>query len=252
MSCRADTLPSQWPLRRGAPVAHGLQTRDLRASSSHHTMNTPRQSDIASSSSSSGSKTDLELLQAWRQGDALAATELVARYDSALRRYHRQRLGPDLYEDEVQRTWLAVLRGFERFQGRSTVRTYLYGIAFNCVRETRRREQRGRMRTAATASLPDARPDLDVELAHDQQRRRLAVAIERLPAPRRRLIELYYGEQRPAREIGALLGLVENTVRSRIRSAVQEVRQTVSASPQDRRDGSAPRADTTDADGAGA
>ena len=55
-------------------------------------------------------------------------------------------------EEVVQDTWLAVVRGVERFEGRSSFKTWLFHILLNRARTTAGREHR-------TASLPDGDVD---------------------------------------------------------------------------------------------
>src|SRR5919199_4452605 len=78
---------------------------------------------------------DLALVQALRGGDETAFLTLVERYQAALLRlaqlYVRDRAAA---EDVVQETWLAVVRGIERFEGRAALKTWLFRILVNRAR----------------------------------------------------------------------------------------------------------------------
>ncbi|HEY6875158.1 MAG TPA: sigma-70 family RNA polymerase sigma factor [Candidatus Dormibacteraeota bacterium] len=82
-------------------------------------------------------------LEALRAGDERAFQELVARMHAPVLRlamgYVRDR---DLAEDVVQETWLTVLKNLDRFESRSTLRTWILGIALNVARSRRRKERR--------------------------------------------------------------------------------------------------------------
>jgi RNA polymerase sigma-70 factor, ECF subfamily len=86
---------------------------------------------------------DAELVARLRAGDEAAFRELVASYQEALVRvaliYVRRR---DIAEEVVQETWLAVLRGLDRFEGRSSLKTWIFRILANIAKTRAAREGR--------------------------------------------------------------------------------------------------------------
>jgi RNA polymerase sigma-70 factor (ECF subfamily) len=86
---------------------------------------------------------DQVLLERLRAGDERAFELLVDRYDGALRRVARTfvRTGAAV-DDVVQETWLGVLRGLGAFEGRSSLRTWMFGILVNQARTRARRDAR--------------------------------------------------------------------------------------------------------------
>ncbi len=82
-------------------------------------------------------------LEAVRSGDEAAFAELVARMHGPLMRlamgYVRD---PAIAEDVVQETWITSLDRLKAFEGRSSFKTWVYGIALNIARARRRRERR--------------------------------------------------------------------------------------------------------------
>jgi RNA polymerase sigma-70 factor (ECF subfamily) len=84
-----------------------------------------------------------ELVEALRNGDEAAFAELVERYQASLvrlaRMYVRDRATA---EEVVQETWLAVLNGIDRFEGRSSFRTWLFRILTNRAKTRGQREAR--------------------------------------------------------------------------------------------------------------
>ena len=79
-----------------------------------------------------GADPDAVLLDGLRAGDEAAFVTLLERYQRPLVRLARLRVGNDAAaEDVVQETWLAVLAGLARFEGRSSFRTWLFRIAQN-------------------------------------------------------------------------------------------------------------------------
>jgi RNA polymerase sigma-70 factor, ECF subfamily len=78
-----------------------------------------------------------------RAGDAGAFGEVVRAWSPAMLRAARAHLATDAAaEDVVQETWLAVIRGLAGFEGRSTLRTWVFHILANRAKTHGRRESR--------------------------------------------------------------------------------------------------------------
>jgi len=86
---------------------------------------------------------DHVLLDALRQGDDRAFTTLIERYHPSLVRiatlFVRDR---EVAEEVAQETWIGVLKGLDRFEGRSSFRTWLFSILANQARRRGERERR--------------------------------------------------------------------------------------------------------------
>ena len=83
------------------------------------------------------------LLGRLRSGDERAFETLVDRYDGSLRRVARTYVRtPAAVDDVVQETWLGVLRGLSAFEGRSSLRTWIFSILLNQARTRARRDAR--------------------------------------------------------------------------------------------------------------
>jgi RNA polymerase sigma-70 factor, ECF subfamily len=86
---------------------------------------------------------DQVLLDRMRAGDERAFETLVARYDAGLRRVARTFVRTrSAVDDVVQETWLGVLRGLETFEGRSSLRTWMFTILVNQARTRAKRDAR--------------------------------------------------------------------------------------------------------------
>ena len=75
---------------------------------------------------------DFELLQRWREGDAAAGNELVARHYTTVRRFLEVRL-THAAEDLTQRVFLDCMQAIERRAVHTSFRAYLLGIARNTL-----------------------------------------------------------------------------------------------------------------------
>src|SRR6202012_5679140 len=98
---------------------------------------------------------DNQLVERLRRADESAFRELVGRCDPGLRRMARLYVGEGVADDVVQDTWVAVIRGIDRFEGRSSLKTWVFGILVNVARRRAQREGRT-VPFAALASVDDA------------------------------------------------------------------------------------------------
>src|SRR5436305_7271712 len=87
--------------------------------------------------------TDADLVSQLRAGDESAIAQLVDEWSPAMLRVARSFVGsPQSAEDVVQDTWLGMLSGLARFEGRSSLRTWAFSILVNRARTRGAREAR--------------------------------------------------------------------------------------------------------------
>jgi RNA polymerase sigma-70 factor (ECF subfamily) len=190
---------------------------------------------------------DRALRERLRAGDEHAFEALVARHDGALRRVARTFVRTDSAAEEVvQEAWLGVMRGLGTFEGRSSLRTWIFRILVNkartrAARDARslpfsalERDDRPAVEPAAFAadgrwvSAP-ARLDDDPEtgLLSAELRRHLRRAVDALPPQQRAVITLRDLVGLSAREVCDLLELSDanqrvllHRARARVRTAL--------------------------------
>jgi RNA polymerase sigma-70 factor (ECF subfamily) len=86
---------------------------------------------------------DAAVVTALRRGDEAVFTELVNAYSSSLLRLAQDFVRTrSVAEEVVQETWLAVLSGIDRFEGRSSLKTWLFRILVNKAKTRGVREAR--------------------------------------------------------------------------------------------------------------
>jgi RNA polymerase sigma-70 factor (ECF subfamily) len=99
------------------------------------------------------------LLERLRSGDESAFEALVALHDGPLRRVARTFVRTDAAADDVvQDTWLGVIRGLHTFEGRSSLRTWIFRILINTARTKATRDARS---LPFSALESDDRPAVD-------------------------------------------------------------------------------------------
>ena len=167
----------------------------------------------------SGVQSDAELLEAWSGGDRLAGNELFERHFESVRRFFDNKVNGDV-EDLIQHTFMGCMEGLPRFRRASSFRTFLFGVARNVLREFFREKLRlGREGDFEEAKAVDAADGPSTIIAHKREQRVLLEALRRLPLDIQVLLELHYWERLRGRELAEILGINENTVRSRLRRA---------------------------------
>lgn len=184
-------------------------------------------------------RSDEELMDEFRLGDADAFAILVTRhsrglYNFLLRSVH----APARAEELLQEVLLRVIRSKDRYRRSARFTTWVYTIARNlCVDESRRARFRDhesldaplrRRRAPGTATLGStlASEELLPELIAESPRlrERLNAAVLRLPADQREVFLMRLMAGMSFREIGETVGAPENTVKSRMRYALEKLR----------------------------
>jgi RNA polymerase sigma-70 factor (ECF subfamily) len=113
------------------------------------------------------------LVDSLRARDEAAFAELVDRHTPMMLRVARGYVASnEVAEDVVQETWIAVLEGIDRFEGRSTLRTWLFRILVNIAKKRGLRDRHYSDATlaaftgGATVDPARFRPDADPEYPH--------------------------------------------------------------------------------------
>jgi RNA polymerase sigma-70 factor (ECF subfamily) len=190
---------------------------------------------------------DARLLERLRAGDEAAFAELVRRYHPSLLRFARTFVPTTaLAEEVVQETWLGVLKGLDRFEGRSSLKTWIFRILANTAKTRAQREAR----SVPFSSLGDAEgsfePSVEQErfgrmghwavpprawpeerLLGAETRSVLAAAIDELPPTQRTVISLRDIEGWSADEVRNVLELSETNQRVLLHRARVKVRRAL-------------------------
>src|SRR2546421_4892273 len=85
--------------------------------------------------SNGASSDDLHLLTLLRSGNEAAFVSLIDRYHSSMLRLAMVYVSTRMVAEEVvQETWMGVLAGLNRFEGRSSLKTWMFRILTNCAK----------------------------------------------------------------------------------------------------------------------
>ena len=123
-------------------------------------------------------------------------------------------------DDLTQETFMVFARQVDRFEGRSAVYTYLYGILLNLDRRERRkfgtRNRKLRVVWESETQSPRSSPEAEAALEVSEWKKSLWSWVEKLPAGQRNVLILRFSEQLSYEEIAETLGIPLGTVKSRI------------------------------------
>ncbi len=164
---------------------------------------------------------DAELFEAWSGGDRRAGGALFQRHFEAVRRFFANKVHDPLeIEELIQRTFTACVEGRDRFEGRASFRSYLLGIArFQCFKHWEARAKLDRHDPVDDHPIAEMSDRPSSVLARSANERMLLEALRHIPLREQTVVELHYWQDLSGREIGEVLGLPENTIRSTLRRA---------------------------------
>jgi RNA polymerase sigma factor (sigma-70 family) len=170
---------------------------------------------------------DESLLLAVADDDQAALGALFDRFHRDVYAFLSRMTGAshDELDDLVQSAFLEVHRAASKFERRSAVKTWIFGIAVNVARHHARGEGRRRaahQRWAEDAPAAAPRPDAVSERA--QLLERLAQAVDELPYDHRIAYVMCVVEEVPCKEAALALGLREGTLWRRLHEARARVR----------------------------
>ena len=156
--------------------------------------------------------------------DSQAFEELVDRWQQRLWRHARLLTGEDdAAWDVVQETWVAIVRGIPRLQDTAAFPRWVYSILNGrCVDWIRRQQRQRRLSESLEIESRASEPTDEYDA--------LRAAMDNLPTEERAILSLRYTEQYSTDEIAEILGIPEGTVKSRLYSAREKLRQLMERS----------------------
>jgi RNA polymerase sigma-70 factor (ECF subfamily) len=158
--------------------------------------------------------------RALTQGDPAAFEALVRQTRTALGTFlGRLCPSPQDAEDIVQETYLRVYQHRQRYDGRSSVKTWMYAIALNLLRDLARRKGSARLQGEVAAHLP-----VDRRLEKEELAERIRQLVQSLPEGQREIFTLYRYEGLPYDDIARILGISVGAVKAQMHHAIQKIR----------------------------
>jgi len=180
-----------------------------------------------------GEPTDEALMLAYGAGDSQAFSTLYTRHRAPLFRFlQRQLRDHALAEELFQDVWQRVITARSRYRPEAKFSTWLYQIAHNRLTDHWRAlsHRPPAPEDAAERTEREADPQTpERQLSAFEERRRLQLALEELPADQREAVLLRLEQELSLEEIGQITGVGRETVKSRLRYALDKLRQRLNS-----------------------
>jgi RNA polymerase sigma-70 factor (ECF subfamily) len=184
-------------------------------------------------------ETDEALMLRYRSGEVRAFEVLLSRHRKPVYNFILRFVAiPAQAEDLLQETFLRVIKGAETYERQAKFTTWLYTIARNlCVDASRRHKHRKAASLdeahdedgggALIDVLPDQGAAVDRRVIGKQAGERIQQAIAALVEEQREVFIMRELLDMPFKEIADIVGCPENTVKSRMRYALEKLRESL-------------------------
>lgn len=163
-------------------------------------------------------------------GDKRAFAALFEVYGPRIFRYAVRLIGDTGKAEEVTNdTMMEVWKSAARFEGRSSVSTWIIGIARHLALNSIRGKRLPTVAVEAAAEVADDDPGADAAHDHDALKRTLRSALGKLTPEHRDVIELTFFHGHSYEEIASIVGCPENTVKTRMFHAKKQLKSLLGA-----------------------
>jgi RNA polymerase sigma-70 factor, ECF subfamily len=187
--------------------------------------------------SANAQPTDEDLMVAYQRGEVRAFEVLLTKHRKPIYNFILRFVGDkETAEDVLQETFMRVIRGAETYKRQAKFTTWVYTIARNlCVDMSRRRKHRKHASLDApigsddnSGTLLDVVPSTDMsserQTINKQLHAEMQRAIDALQEDQREVFVLREFMDMPFKEIAEVVGVSENTIKSRMRYALEKLR----------------------------
>jgi RNA polymerase sigma-70 factor, ECF subfamily len=194
-------------------------------------LNGPKSAAAAVSAIAAGAEetsSDVILVNRIAAGDKLAMHALFARHRTSIYRWLLRFVGSEaLAEDLLSDVFLDVWRQADRFEGRSSVSTWLMSIARHKALSARRVRTEDELTQEIEAAIADTSDDPEAALQEKDRGELLRQALTHLSREHREIIDLVYYHERSIAECAEIVGIPAATVKTRMFYARRKLAELV-------------------------
>ncbi|MGL4637510.1 MAG: sigma-70 family RNA polymerase sigma factor [Beijerinckiaceae bacterium] len=165
----------------------------------------------------SQSTEDDDLVIRIADGDELAMRVLYARHHVKIYRFVLRLVRDEMAaEDTISEVFLDVWRQAGRFEGRSSVTTWLLAMARNKAWSALRKRRETGVEEGVAEQMEDEADDPEVVAQKADKGAAMRACINRLTPDHREVIDLVYYQETTLEEVAVILDIPENTVKTRL------------------------------------
>jgi RNA polymerase sigma-70 factor (ECF subfamily) len=170
-----------------------------------------------------------QLVEAACRGEPAAAAQLVEVFYERIYAFLRRLAGNDAdAADLTQRTFARLWQALPKFAGKSSVSSWLHGIAYHVYVDWRRSERRPEPRSDDWwAACPTAETGPDEVAARTDLSRALFAAVDRLEPQLRETVHLHYYQELTLQETADAQDIATSTVKYRLRQALASLQKSL-------------------------
>jgi len=178
---------------------------------------------------------DQDLLQRIERGDGAAMQALFAQHRLRVHRFVLRLVRRDeIADDVVTDVFLDVWRGAARFEGRSSVSTFLLSVARFKAYSALRKRRELQLDDEFAEAIEDEADSPETTVQKSDKAATLRLCIDRLSTEHREVIDLAYYQEQSIEEISRIVGIPENTVKTRMFHARKRLSEICRAAGLDR------------------
>lgn len=185
---------------------------------------------------------DEELISRFNEGEMVAFEIVLERYRRPIYNFiYRSVREPQRAEDLLQDVFLKVVQRAGDFRGQAKFSTWLYTITRNlCIDHSRKMSHRRHRSLDAPSHrgeegsspmverVPGKELGVDRDAISNQLSAEIAAAVEKLPEEQREVFLMRQVQGLRFKDIGEIVGVSENTVKSRMRYALERLQEALS------------------------
>jgi len=169
---------------------------------------------------------DIAAIRRFAGGEREALGEIASRHETAMLSLAKGLLGGSnsLAEEAVQDAWVRAIGGASTFQGKASVRTWLFRIVINRCRDLAKRENRARKKRVAKPTPQSGTPNGELNRAMRSE-------LLSLPVEQREAVVLCVGLGLSHDAAAGVIGKPIGTIKSRVRLGLTRLRNQLGGTP---------------------
>jgi RNA polymerase sigma-70 factor, ECF subfamily len=197
-------------------------------------MQTTSRQQAALSSEGAGTS-DEELVRRIAAGDNLAMRVLFSRHQMKIYRFVLRLVRDEtVAEDMISEVFLDVWRQADRFEGRSSVVTWLLSMARNKAWSALRKRRDAGLEEGVAEAIEDEADDPEVQVQKQDKGAAIRRCLDMLTNEHREVIDLVYYHETSVEEVAFITGIPENTVKTRLFHARKKLSELLKTAGIDR------------------